>query len=208
MEHQTLGRWVVCPIDPATQRIILKIVGFLFSKLHHWGHANVCTVDWISVIVLGGTSLTVDLINLYDNNQFTIESCQIFPLLNEVTCKNFQGWGRWGGSMWLQLLENYKWVWTIGIVNLYDCNMGIQRTVQYSTFWAWLANILLALTLSILYLENHHLHQSKSQTMWHMSILKKCNFVHQLLMPPKIIYRVSHSKVGKVNWPWWGCTFK
>ena len=74
-------------------------------------------MDWISVIVLGGTSLTVDLINLYDNNQFTIESCQIFPLLNEVTCKNFQGWGRWGGSMWLQLLENYKWVWKISTVN-------------------------------------------------------------------------------------------
>ena len=82
----------------------------LFSNLHHWGHVNVSTVEWISVIVLGGTSLTVDLINLYDNNQFTIESCQIFPLLNEVTCKNFQGWGRWGGSMWLQLLKNYKWV--------------------------------------------------------------------------------------------------
>ena len=94
----------------------------LFSKLHHWGYANVCTVDWISVIVLGGTSLTVDLINLYDNNQFTIESCQIFPLLNEVTCKNFQGWGRWGGSMWLQLLENYKWVWTISTVNLIGFN--------------------------------------------------------------------------------------
>ena len=29
MEHQTRGRWVVCPIDPASQRIILKIVGFL-----------------------------------------------------------------------------------------------------------------------------------------------------------------------------------
>ena len=31
MEHQTLCRWVVCPIDPASQRIILKIVGFLVS---------------------------------------------------------------------------------------------------------------------------------------------------------------------------------
>ena len=28
MEHQTLGRRVVCPSDPARQRIILKIVGF------------------------------------------------------------------------------------------------------------------------------------------------------------------------------------
>ena len=28
LEHQTLGNWVVCPIDPATQRNILKIVGF------------------------------------------------------------------------------------------------------------------------------------------------------------------------------------
>ena len=28
MEHQTLGWWVVHPIDPATKRIILKIVGF------------------------------------------------------------------------------------------------------------------------------------------------------------------------------------
>ena len=98
----------------------------LFSKLHHWGHANVCTVDWISVIVLGGTSLTVDLINLYDNNQFTIESCQIFPLLNEVTCKNFQGWGRWGGSMWLQLLKNYKWVWTISTVNVIGFNNRLE----------------------------------------------------------------------------------
>ena len=42
MEHQTLGRWVVWPIDPATQRIILKIVGFqikadCFSILA-WGY--------------------------------------------------------------------------------------------------------------------------------------------------------------------------
>ena len=29
MEHQALGLWVVCPIDQATQRIILKIVRFL-----------------------------------------------------------------------------------------------------------------------------------------------------------------------------------
>ena len=28
LEHQTLGRRVVCAIDPATQLIILKIVGF------------------------------------------------------------------------------------------------------------------------------------------------------------------------------------
>ena len=28
LEHQTLGWWVVCPKDQATQRIILKIVGF------------------------------------------------------------------------------------------------------------------------------------------------------------------------------------
>ena len=31
MEHQTLGRWVVHPIEPATQHIILKIVGFHFT---------------------------------------------------------------------------------------------------------------------------------------------------------------------------------
>ena len=29
MEHQTVGRWVICPINPETQRIILKIVGIL-----------------------------------------------------------------------------------------------------------------------------------------------------------------------------------
>ena len=29
MEHQTLGWWDEYPIDPATQRITLKIVGFL-----------------------------------------------------------------------------------------------------------------------------------------------------------------------------------
>ena len=33
MEHQTFGWWVVCPIDPASQRIILKIVGFYILLL-------------------------------------------------------------------------------------------------------------------------------------------------------------------------------
>ena len=28
LEHQTLGHLVICPSDPANQRIILKIVGF------------------------------------------------------------------------------------------------------------------------------------------------------------------------------------
>ena len=32
MEHLTLGRWVIRPSDPANQRIILKIVGFLYWK--------------------------------------------------------------------------------------------------------------------------------------------------------------------------------
>ena len=32
LEHQTLGRRVVLPIDPATQRIILNIVGFMNIK--------------------------------------------------------------------------------------------------------------------------------------------------------------------------------
>ena len=31
MEHQTIGQWDARPIDPATQRIILKIVGFQVS---------------------------------------------------------------------------------------------------------------------------------------------------------------------------------
>ena len=35
MEHQMLGRWVVCPIDISTQRIILKFVGFLNITLNH-----------------------------------------------------------------------------------------------------------------------------------------------------------------------------
>ena len=30
LEHQTLGQWVVCSIDPASQRITLKIVGFIY----------------------------------------------------------------------------------------------------------------------------------------------------------------------------------
>ena len=34
MEHQTLGRWVICPSNPANQRIILKIVGFLVYDFH------------------------------------------------------------------------------------------------------------------------------------------------------------------------------
>ena len=29
LEHQTLGQWVIRPIDPATQRTILKIAGFV-----------------------------------------------------------------------------------------------------------------------------------------------------------------------------------
>ena len=40
LERQTLGRRVVCPIVPTSQRIILKIVGFLIirfgRKLHEW----------------------------------------------------------------------------------------------------------------------------------------------------------------------------
>ena len=31
MEHQTLGLWVIRPINPASQSIILKIVGFVVS---------------------------------------------------------------------------------------------------------------------------------------------------------------------------------
>jgi hypothetical protein len=34
IRNQTLGRWVICPIDPATQHIILKIVGFIVSTKH------------------------------------------------------------------------------------------------------------------------------------------------------------------------------
>ena len=52
MEHQTLGRRVVCPIGPANQRIILWIVGFLvngpFSTPHDQGSfslLNPCTVQ-------------------------------------------------------------------------------------------------------------------------------------------------------------------
>ena len=33
MEHQTLGWWVVCPSDPASQCIILKIVGFYYCHI-------------------------------------------------------------------------------------------------------------------------------------------------------------------------------
>ena len=29
------GQWVICPIDPVTQRIILKIVGFVFQQLDY-----------------------------------------------------------------------------------------------------------------------------------------------------------------------------
>ena len=43
LEHQTLGQWVVRPIDPGSQRIILKIVGFkgpivfaLQQKMVYW----------------------------------------------------------------------------------------------------------------------------------------------------------------------------
>ena len=32
LEHQTLGRSVICPRDPANQHIILKIVEFQISK--------------------------------------------------------------------------------------------------------------------------------------------------------------------------------
>ena len=33
LEHQRLGRWVVCPIDPARQCITLKIVGFMKMRI-------------------------------------------------------------------------------------------------------------------------------------------------------------------------------
>ena len=36
LEHQTLGRWVVRPSDPVTQRLILKIGGFLISCSLVW----------------------------------------------------------------------------------------------------------------------------------------------------------------------------
>ena len=44
LEHQALGRRVVCPISPANQRIILQIVGFLLGlvRLH--------TMQWTKVI--------------------------------------------------------------------------------------------------------------------------------------------------------------
>ena len=35
LEHQTLGQWVICSSNPATQHIILKIVGFQVSILAH-----------------------------------------------------------------------------------------------------------------------------------------------------------------------------
>ena len=44
MEHQTLGRWVIRPSDPANQRIILKIVefkGLIGSIQHFWVIRNV-----------------------------------------------------------------------------------------------------------------------------------------------------------------------
>ena len=36
MEHQTLGQWDDCPIVPVTQRIILKIVGFIIGLNPLW----------------------------------------------------------------------------------------------------------------------------------------------------------------------------
>ena len=43
LEHQTLGRRFICPIIPATQRIILEIDGFLFRSCtkmcNKWGHS-------------------------------------------------------------------------------------------------------------------------------------------------------------------------
>ena len=36
MEHQTLGRLVIRPSDPANQRIILKIVGFFVFQDNSW----------------------------------------------------------------------------------------------------------------------------------------------------------------------------
>ena len=42
MEHQTLGQWVVWPIDPATQLIILKIVGFVYLIMLSYNlHENI-----------------------------------------------------------------------------------------------------------------------------------------------------------------------
>ena len=43
LKHQTLGRWVICSIDPATQHITLKIVGFLYTKIQiKWEVSNLC----------------------------------------------------------------------------------------------------------------------------------------------------------------------
>ena len=36
LEHQTHGRWVVCPSDPATHCVILKIDGFLKQSPRPW----------------------------------------------------------------------------------------------------------------------------------------------------------------------------
>ena len=44
LEHQTLGKWVVCPIDPATQRIILKIVGFQVLTKEFWSSTKLADV--------------------------------------------------------------------------------------------------------------------------------------------------------------------
>ena len=35
LECQTLGRRVICPFDPANQRIVLQIDGFLVPKPHY-----------------------------------------------------------------------------------------------------------------------------------------------------------------------------
>ena len=35
LEHQTFGQWDDCPIDPATSRILLKVVGFFITLCIH-----------------------------------------------------------------------------------------------------------------------------------------------------------------------------
>ena len=46
LEHQTFCRWFVCLIDPASQRIILKIVGFIMSLQTFFG--AVCSGDFLT----------------------------------------------------------------------------------------------------------------------------------------------------------------
>ena len=40
LEHQTLGRWFVCPIVQVTQRIILEIDGFQIEDLDYEEEVN------------------------------------------------------------------------------------------------------------------------------------------------------------------------